>query len=189
MGISPSSFIKDAAGSIMKGLGDLFTSDDERNKAAVIIEQGLNDVYKSILSFVAGQEKERSDRHKYDMNSDSWLSKNIRPLTLVFLTALFIALIIWDSMPSKPTEDIVLSAITVNELRLKQDIEDGSIIIPPQYIEASKGGFSVSERWIELLESLLMSVYGFYFLSRGAQACMQSYANMKTKVAGSAGLK
>lgn len=30
-----------------------------------------------------------TDRHKADMKSDSWLSKNIRPLTLIYLLAMF----------------------------------------------------------------------------------------------------
>lgn len=41
----------------------------------------------------AEMQKNVSDRWKYDMESDSWLSKNVRPLVLVFLifsTILFI---------------------------------------------------------------------------------------------------
>ena len=30
-----------------------------------------------------------TDRHKSDMNSDSWLSKNIRPATLVFILCVY----------------------------------------------------------------------------------------------------
>ena len=30
-----------------------------------------------------------TDRHKSDMNSDSWLSKNIRPATLIFIMSAF----------------------------------------------------------------------------------------------------
>lgn len=33
----------------------------------------------------ADMQKNVSDRWKYDMESDSWLSKNVRPLVLVFL--------------------------------------------------------------------------------------------------------
>lgn len=38
-----------------------------------------------------------SDRWKSDMTSDSWLSKNVRPLTLMFLTLCTVLLIIADS--------------------------------------------------------------------------------------------
>ncbi|MCK5017658.1 MAG: hypothetical protein KAS32_11395, partial [Candidatus Peribacteraceae bacterium] len=34
------------------------------------------------------EEKERTKRHKNDMGSDSWLSKNIRPLILAYVNAL-----------------------------------------------------------------------------------------------------
>ena len=37
-----------------------------------------------------------SDRWKADMSSDSWLSKNVRPLTLVYILSAYIALAIMD---------------------------------------------------------------------------------------------
>jgi hypothetical protein len=37
------------------------------------------------MDFQAKMEEELSNRHKSDMASDSWLSKNIRPLVLVYL--------------------------------------------------------------------------------------------------------
>jgi len=38
-------------------------------------------------NFESGEERQKqlSSRHRVDMSSDSWLSKNIRPLTLIFL--------------------------------------------------------------------------------------------------------
>lgn len=41
--------------------------------------------------------QEVTKRWQYDMSSDSWLSKNIRPLTLAFLTATLFIYIILDS--------------------------------------------------------------------------------------------
>ena len=41
-------------------------------------------------------EKEVSTRHANDMQSDSWLSKNIRPMTLISLTGIFIFLSVSD---------------------------------------------------------------------------------------------
>ena len=41
--------------------------------------------------------KEISSRWKTDMTSDSWLSKNVRPLTLIYLTLSATILIILDS--------------------------------------------------------------------------------------------
>ena len=37
-----------------------------------------------------------SDRWKADMSSDSWLSKNVRPLTLVYILSAYLALAIMD---------------------------------------------------------------------------------------------
>ena len=37
-----------------------------------------------------------SDRWKADMNSDSWLSKNIRPMTMVFILSAYLLLAIGD---------------------------------------------------------------------------------------------
>jgi hypothetical protein len=86
------------AKSIMGGLDALFTSDDERNKARIIVEQNLNQLTESVLSFVASMEAERTKRHAADMQSDSWLSKNIRPLTLVYLLGIFTVLALADSI-------------------------------------------------------------------------------------------
>ena len=42
-------------------------------------------------------EKEISSRWEADMKSDSWLSKNTRPMTLIYLTLVMSILIILDS--------------------------------------------------------------------------------------------
>src|SRR5688572_29856624 len=39
-----------------------------------------------------------SDRWRFDMTSDSWLSKNVRPLTLVYWTVAITVLILLDSI-------------------------------------------------------------------------------------------
>ncbi len=41
-------------------------------------------------------EKEITSRHKYDMQSDSWLSKNIRPLLTIFSLILYTLFAISD---------------------------------------------------------------------------------------------
>lgn len=72
---------------VSEGLDSLFTSDEERlearNTFAAINEKiisGGND-----LSIKMNQAV--TDRHTADMTSDSWLSKNIRPITLIVMTA------------------------------------------------------------------------------------------------------
>ena len=74
--------------------------------------------------------QEVTKRWQYDMSSDSWLSKNTRPMTLVFLTVSMVVLILLDSF---------------------------------------KIEFTVDTAWIDLLKSLLITVYVAYFGSRGVE--------------------
>jgi hypothetical protein len=69
-----------------------------------------------------------SQRWQADMNSDSWLSKNTRPLTLIYLTVITTLYIILDSL------DIA---------------------------------FDIDGAWVELLKTLLVTIYVAYFGSRG----------------------
>ena len=41
-------------------------------------------------------EEQITARHELDMKSDSWLSKNVRPLTLVFLMFVFVIMTFFD---------------------------------------------------------------------------------------------
>jgi hypothetical protein len=83
--------------------------------------------------------KEVSKRWSSDMKSDSWLSKNTRPMSLIFLTVSMIILITLDSF---------------------------------------KWGFTVDTGWVELLKTLLVTVYVAYFGSRGAEK-FKSISNNK----------
>ena len=74
--------------------------------------------------------QEISKRWDSDMKSDSWLSKNTRPMTLIFLTISLIILIV---------------------------------------LESSNTQFDVDGGWVDLLKSLLITVYVAYFGSRGAE--------------------
>ena len=74
--------------------------------------------------------QEISKRWESDMKSDSWLSKNTRPMSLIFLTISMVILILLDSFELK---------------------------------------FGVSENWVDLLQTLLVTVYVAYFGSRGAE--------------------
>ena len=50
-----------------------------------------------ILGYEAEMQKQVTERWKLDMNSDSWLSKNIRPLVLIFLVICTMLLIFIDA--------------------------------------------------------------------------------------------
>ena len=102
---------------------NLITSDNkikaiDKEQAMKLIEQDIAEM------------KEVSSRWKSDMKSDSWLSKNTRPLALIFLTASAVFMMSVDSFHLQ---------------------------------------FQVDEAWINLLKTLLVTVYVAYFGSRGAE--------------------
>ena len=72
-----------------------------------------------IMSYEAEMQKQVTERWKLDMNSDSWLSKNIRPLVLVFLVVATVLLIFIDAgvitfqVQDKWTDLLQLVLITV----------------------------------------------------------------------------
>lgn len=77
-----SAIVKD----VREGLNNLFTSDEERLQARNVFA-GINErIIKSGNDLSVKMNQAVSDRHATDMNSDSWLSKNVRPLALVVMT-------------------------------------------------------------------------------------------------------
>tara|TARA_R100001594_G_scaffold149619_2_gene207984 strand:- start:80 stop:463 length:384 start_codon:yes stop_codon:yes gene_type:complete len=56
-----------------------------------------NELKKMILDSESDLQKNVTDRWKADMNSDSWLSKNVRPLTLIFMLTCTMLLIFIDA--------------------------------------------------------------------------------------------
>lgn len=111
-------------GGLVKDIGDVIdkvtTTDEERltakQKIQELLEKADNDAQTQV-----------TERWKLDMQSDSFLSKNIRPLVMVFLTAMFTIL-----------------AFT-----------DGNI-----------GQFSIQKEYIPIFQTLLVTVYGAYFVGR-----------------------
>lgn len=68
------------------------TNDAERLALANELQKIANDAQMESNRAVEALESEITTRHKTDMVSDSWLSKNIRPITLIFLTVSVTAL-------------------------------------------------------------------------------------------------
>ena len=72
-----------------------------------------------MMGYEADMQKQVTERWKMDMNSDSWLSKNIRPLVLVFLVVSTVFLIFIDAgvisfkVEDKWTDLLQLVLITV----------------------------------------------------------------------------
>lgn len=112
------------SGGLIKDIGkvidNLTTTDEERLEAKRSIQELLEKADKDAQEQV-------TERWKYDMQSDSFLSKNIRPIIMVFLTGMFTVL-----------------AFT-----------DGNI-----------GGFEIQKEYIPIFQTLLVTVYGAYFVGR-----------------------
>ncbi len=111
-------------GGVIKEVGkvidDLVTTDEERLAAKQKVQEILEQADKEAQEQV-------TERWRYDMQSDSFLSKNIRPMVLIYLTVIFTALC----------------------------FTDGNI-----------GKFTIAEAYIPIFQTLLVTVYGAYFVGR-----------------------
>ena len=93
-------------------IDDLVTTDDERMAAKAKLKQ-------IVLDHEAKMEQNITDRWTADMNSDSWLSKNVRPLVLIFLVVCTVLMIFIDAgsinfvVEEKWTDLLQLVLITV----------------------------------------------------------------------------
>jgi len=93
-------------------IDNLHTSKEEKLEA----ERKIKDM---IMGYEAEMQKQVTERWKMDMNSDSWLSKNIRPLVLVFLVVATVLLVFIDAgvisfqVQDKWTDLLQLVLITV----------------------------------------------------------------------------
>ena len=89
-----STIFSGGAKDLVEGVGnvidDLHTSKEEKLAA----EQKIKEL---VASYQTTLEKEISTRWDSDMKSDSWLSKNIRPMTLAFLVLSTVLMIFIDA--------------------------------------------------------------------------------------------
>ena len=112
---------------LVEGIGgvldELITSKDEKLAAELKIKE-------LIAKHEVEMEKEITSRWSSDMNSDSWLSKNVRPMVLVFL--------------------VVSTVILV-------------------FIDAGVIDFIVEDKWVDLLQLVLITVIGAYFGGRSLE--------------------
>jgi len=79
---------------LVKGIGgvidNLHTSKEEKLAAELKVKE-------LISNYEIEMEKEVTSRWEADMNSDSWLSKNIRPMVLAFLVVSTVLMIFIDA--------------------------------------------------------------------------------------------
>jgi len=101
---------------LIEGVGgvidNLHTSKEEKLAAELKVKELISDYQTKMESNI-------TDRWKSDMNSDSWLSKNVRPLVLIFLVISTVLMIFIDagtiqfSVEEKWTDLLQLVLITV----------------------------------------------------------------------------
>ena len=111
-----SNLFSGGAGELVKNVGgvidDLHTSKEEKLEA----ERKIKEL---IANYEVEMEKNITDRWKADMNSDSWLSKNVRPMILIFLVVSTVLMIFIDAgtiaftVEQKWTDLLQLVLITV----------------------------------------------------------------------------
>ena len=102
-----SSSVSGVVDSVGKAIDNLVTSDAGRlalqNELSKIQIEAQNKKQELDLQY----EAQLTERLKADMNSDSWLSKNIRPLTLIFILVMYSLLSISSGFKFEVTESYV----------------------------------------------------------------------------------
>ena len=112
------------SGGVIKEVGDVIDKLTTTKEEKLLIKKQIQEILEKADS---DAQEQVSRRWESDMNSDSFLSKNIRPMVLIYLTVIFTVLSFFD----------------------------GNI-----------GGFSVADQYIPIFQSLLITVYGAYFVGR-----------------------
>jgi len=79
---------------LVKGVGGIIDNLHTSKEEKLAAEQKIK---KLVANYEVEMEKQISDRWKADMNSDSWLSKNVRPMVLVFLVVSTVLMIFIDA--------------------------------------------------------------------------------------------
>ena len=101
---------------LVKGVGGIIDNLHTSKEEKLAAEQKIKEL---VSSYEIEMEKNITERWKMDMQSDSWLSKNIRPLVLVFLVVSTVLMIFIDAgtikfiVEDKWTDLLQLVLITV----------------------------------------------------------------------------
>ncbi len=143
--------------SVGKVIDDLVTSDEEialtdiqkaKIKAAynVKMQELMTELDRQAAEHEAKMEGELTERLRLDMKSDSWMSKNIRPMTLIFMT-------------------LVVSVLAFTTIFNKS--------FSTEQLETIKS-------WIPFFQTIMLTIYGFYFGSRGLEKIQKIRASGQT---------
>lgn len=102
-----SSSVGEVVGKVGEAVDRLVTSDEERLKLANELKQIEIGAMLKKEEIDLQYEQELTKRLQADMTSDSWLSKNIRPLTLIFILVMYSLLSISSGFKFEVTESYV----------------------------------------------------------------------------------
>lgn len=91
------------------------------------LQQVKNELQKIVNEAEKNAANQVTDRWKSDNLSDNKLSKNIRPLSLIFVTVVFVII---------------------------------------SFMDGNVGEFKINESYIPVYQTLLLSIYGAYFVGR-----------------------
>ena len=134
----------DLVSTVGKALDDLVTSDEElaltevqqqkiKTAYRIRMQELLMQMDREAALHEENMEQELTERIRLDMKIDSWLSKNIRPMTLIFITV--------------AVSLLAFSTIFSGVLNAEQ--------------------ISMVKDWIPFFQTVMLTIYGFYFGSRG----------------------
>ena len=80
-------------GKLVESVGNtvdkFITTDEEKIKLKQAVDKDIIDFKTSVLQNAESYEQELTKRLQADMASDSWLSKNIRPMTLIAILCMY----------------------------------------------------------------------------------------------------
>ena len=80
-------------GGVVKQVGDVLDNLTTSKEEKLAAQQKIKEV---LMQAEANAQEQVTRRWEADMKSDNWLSKNIRPLICIFLTAMFVIISIFD---------------------------------------------------------------------------------------------
>lgn len=144
--------------SVGKVIDDLVTSDEEialtdiqkeKIKAAYKVEMQriMLELAQQADQHEQNLESQLTERLKLDMKSDSWMSKNIRPMTLIFMTLVVSILAFFT---------IFNSSFNATQLE-------------------------TIKSWVPFFQTIMLTIYGFYFGSRGLEKIQKIRADRPSK--------
>ena len=85
-----------ATGGLVAGIGDtvkkFVTTDKDRLEMQLALEKQVQEYSLKLNEQIVDAEAQVTQRQTNDMTSDSWLSKNVRPMILIFLTVMTVVL-------------------------------------------------------------------------------------------------